>query len=188
MLQFLLAITEEGQRGKIEYIFKSFHGDMLSFAMSYIRNRCPDSTLHDAEDAVEDSFIRLTKYIASFDMSSDDNKTKNYIFSILINECNNVLSKKSNALPLNENIITEEGSENEFFETLEISERYEAVVAAIKRLDYKYSSSLYLRFFEEKSVRSISEELGIPEKTVYTRIARARAMLIELLERGEKND
>ena len=75
-------------------------------------------------------------------------------------------------------------SDDDFFEKLCIEERYQEVVCALKALPAIYSTALYLRFFEEKSVTEIADELNIPEKTVYTRIKRGREML--LLAIGKK--
>ena len=59
--------------------------------------------------------------------------------------------------------------------------RYDEVVEAISWLDEKYSIPLSLRYAENMDVKEISKLLGIAEKTVYTRLDRAKKLLIEKL-------
>ena len=71
-----------------------------------------------------------------------------------------------------------------FIDGIQIKERYNEVVEAIKRLDDKYSDILYLVYFEGKTVKEIAALMGISAKTVYTRLERGRILLMESLKEG----
>lgn len=65
-------------------------------------------------------------------------------------------------------------------------ERRELVRQALERLSAEESALLKAKYFENRSYRSLAEELGIGEKAVDARLFRARARLRELL--GELRD
>lgn len=60
-------------------------------------------------------------------------------------------------------------------------ERRELVRQALERLSAEEAALLRAKYFENRSYRSLSEQLGIGEKAVDARLHRARARLRELL-------
>ena len=179
MLSFLLAITDEGQRDKIKYIFENFHKDMLKYARISLDRSLKGIQKSDVEDVVENAFIRLTKYVHNIKEDATFGELRAYVLTIVINECNRFIERKNDVVPLDDSYFPDD---DDFLEKLYIKERYEEVVSAIKALDPIYSTVLYLRFFEEKTVAEIASELDVPEKTVYTRIKRAREILVKVVE------
>lgn len=182
MLLFLLSISDGSDHEKITYLYESFHDYLLRYATKKLKKRGSDNPYYDAEDAVQNAFVKVTRSIDKIDFSSDKQRLKNYLFTIVNNEINNIFRKKSNFSELNEEICT--NSEYIFIDSLQIKERYNEVVEALKRLDDKYSDTLYLVYFEEKTVKEIAELMGISAKTVYTRLDRGRILLLESLKEG----
>ena len=107
--------------------------------------------------------------------------TKSYLLTIVSNECARFMSQRRVDEPLEQDVETED-----FVERIEVRERYRAVVDAIKRLDDKYSNALYLHYVMEKSVKEVAVLLGVPEKTVYTRLERGKKKLLEILGKEGK--
>ena len=70
---------------------------------------------------------------------------------------------------------------------MRIIERYEKVVKAIEKLDEKYSLTLLYRYNENMSVGEIATLMGVPEKTVYTRLERGKKLLLQSIN-GEGYD
>ena len=62
-------------------------------------------------------------------------------------------------------------------------ERHEAVVSALRALREPYSQALYLRYFDGLAPTEIAERLGVPVKTVKTRLHRGLQLMRERLER-----
>lgn len=182
MLLFLLSISDESDHSKITYLYESFHDYLLRYATKELNKRGSDNPYYDAEDAVQSTFVKVTRSIDKIDFSSSKQRLKNYLTTIVNNEINNIFRKKSNFSELNEEICT--NSEYTFIDGLQIRERYNEVVEALKRLDDKYSDTLYLIYFEEKTVKEIAELMGISAKTVYTRLERGRILLLESLKEG----
>ena len=58
----------------------------------------------------------------------------------------------------------------------------------IESLDFNYQESIRLRFFEEKSIKEIADELGLTIANTKVRIMRAKKVLSELLKNNEFED
>ena len=183
MLQFLLSLTDESNHGKIEHIYNKYHDYMMKCAVTKLKAAGRSNFMYDAEDAVQNSFMKITKYIDAIDFSRGENDVKNYCFAVLSNEICNVLSYNQEDYEFDEEFCDE--NEYNFIEELEIKERYNEVVKAIEELDERYSTTLYLALCKEMTPNEIADMMGLSAKTVYTRIARGKKLLVESLE-GEK--
>ena len=179
MLAFLLDITDPKEKRLAKRLYKKY-GKQLRKYITYVMNR--DYFVRDsfrASEIVEQNvFERIVKHIDKIKLIKDERHLKNYIFRISKNEIANYLIDTLYCVSYD--LISESiGEEDEFFAELEKRDLYERLLKAISELDGKYSSVLGLYYSEELSVAEISELLGIPQKTVYTRLRRG----IEILKR-----
>ena len=69
MLQFLLSIADEKDHAKIEYLYNRYHEDMIRFARYRLRQKKMPNYELDAEDAVQNAFLKITKYIDKVDFT-----------------------------------------------------------------------------------------------------------------------
>lgn len=185
MLQFLLTLTDESNHGKIEHIYNTYHDYMMRYAVSKFKNEGRTNFVYDAQDAVQNAFMKITKYIDAIDFSRGEKDVKNYCLVILCNEIYNILSDNEENYEFDEEFCSEK--EYNFIEELEIRESYNEVVKAIKTLDEKYSTTLYLVFCNEKTVNQVAEMMGLSPKTVYTRLARGKQLLLDSLKGAKIN-
>ena len=183
MLQFLLSLADEGDQAKIEHIYHTYHTDMIRFARSKLRHYGNLNYYFDAEDVVQEALYKITKYIHRIDFSLEEKNLKTYIFSIVANECVNHMREVEYCDELCEN-----QSDEDFFEKLHIKDRYAKIVRAIEDLDDKYSIVMLFRYRDEMDVKSIAALLGLPEKTVYTRLLRGKALLLKALPEEAKHE
>ena len=63
-----------------------------------------------------------------------------------------------------------------------------AVVDALAKLDVNHRTVAVLHYLADRSVADIARELGVPEGTVKTRLARSRELLATLLSEPEEAD
>ena len=182
MLLFLLSISDGSDHEKITYLYENFHDYLLSYATEKLKDKESDDPYHDAEDAVQSTFVKVTRSINKIDFSSSKQRLKNLLTTIVDNEIANIFQKKPDFLEFDEEIHS--NSAYTFIDGIQIKERYNEVVGAIKRLDDKYSDILYLVYFEGKTVKEIAALMGISAKTVYTRLERGRILLLESLKEG----
>ena len=190
MLSFLLTIADDSDKEKVERIYNKFHDDMMRFACYTVRKLNVQNVMKNAEDVVQNAFIKIIKNINKINFSLGDDSVRSYIFTIVCNEANNLLKQDGGSFVSLDDLseVLGMGNETDFIIKLDIKNRYENVVRAIRNLDEKYSSLLVLAYCHGYTVKEISDETGILEKTIYTRLERGRKLLLEALESGGDRD
>ena len=183
MLQFLLSIADESDHAKVEYIYHRYHDEMLRVAKARLHRRGVPNYESDAEDAVQNAFVKIVKHINKIDFSMEERSIRAYILKIVANEAISVANDYQLVEDIDE--FADRIEDGDFFGMLRVQERYEDVIEAIQQLDERYSIPLALRCGENMDVKEIAELLGISDKSVYTRLERARKMLIEILNGGK---
>ena len=181
MLQFLLSIADESDHEKVEYLYHKFHKDMILMAKSKLKgSRNPNYEI-DAEDVVQNAFYKVTKHIKKVDFTVSDIELKSYMLRIVVNEANNSIKRHKPVVEVEdfENTI-EDGN---YFEDIRIQERYDEIINILKGMDDMYRIPMSLRYIENMTIRDISDLLGIAEKSVYTRIDRAKKIIVSKLNR-----
>ena len=179
MLGFLLYISDECNHPKIIEIYNRYHDDMIKFAKSRLRNG-RDGYIFEAEDVVQESYIRILKYINSINLDADEKAVKTYILTIVSNKINDLFSEHKICENI-EDYINDVESDDDFFEKLIIKERFEAVWKAIDGLDEIYRITFMYRYKNHMSIKEIAEFMEISVRTVQTRILRGRKLLLSIL-------
>ena len=184
MLNFLLTLMDdESVRDVILRIYDTYHGDMIRFARNRIRKAGLPNVESDSEDVVQNAFVKMCKYGSSIESCFSEKQLKNYVFSIVANECRDIVNSYRHFEDVDEYVETL--ADEEFFERLCIGERYDEVIDLVKQLDEKYSITLLFYYYDEMSVKEIAGCLGISEKTVYTRLARGKQILLKFVEKED---
>ena len=184
LLSFLLSIADESDHDKIVYIYEQFHDVMIRYAKRKLYMARAFDYANRAEDVVQNAFVRMIKYIHAIDFSVSERELRNYILSVVSNEVIRELKDEEHHANIDDFINV--ASEESFVNDLLIHERYTEVVAAIEQLGEKYRLALVYRFCKGYSIKEIAELLGIPEKTVYTRVERGQKMLKAMLNKEDE--
>lgn len=137
---------------------------------------------HDAEDIVQDSFVRAYSYFNSFSGASG----KAWLLAIVRNTFYTWHQKKQIRLsveiseePTNDQLLDEQTTDGE----MEKSDLQDEVRAAINSLPLEFREVIILREMESMSYKEIAAMIQIPIGTVMSRIARGRDMLRVLLSK-----
>lgn len=151
--------------------------------LRYVMRRS-HATKEDAEDIVQNSFIKMYRNINDFDTSL---KFSSWAYRITHNELIDWYRKQKSRPKL---IITDK--DEDIFSTIAgdmniekeaiQKETKKEIERVIQELDPKYQEIIMLRFFEEKSYEEISDILQIPSGTVAIRISRAKKILEDTLK------
>ena len=186
MLLFLFSIADESSHSKIEHLYNKYHDFMMKYAVVKLETAGRENFIYDAEDAVQNTFIKIVRYIDKLDFSRDEKEIKNYVFGILTNEIYNIVNTKEEALELDEDFP-------DFYtytpiEQLEHTDEYTKVVKEIEHLDEIYSSTMFLAIIREMSITEIADLMGVSRKTVYTRLERGRVKLMNALKGANKDE
>jgi RNA polymerase sigma-70 factor (ECF subfamily) len=128
-----------------------------------------------ADDATQNAFVSAYRKLASFEQ---DRRFFSWIYRILVNECLNDRRSRRPFEPIAVDATTA-GSPADDLETLE---RRRAVQAAILALPPDYREVVVLRHFSGLSYDEIADAVGVPAKTVKSRLHTARERLVASLE------
>ena len=136
------------------------------FRVAYGWLKNPD----DANDVTQDVLVELYKTDKEFE---SDAHLKNWLIRVTVNRCKMLFRS-----PWRRHEDIDDYAETLSFEQPRDGELFEAVMA----LDRKYRVPLLLFYYEGYSTAEIASMLSIAEKTVSTRLYRARAKLRTILE------
>lgn len=124
------------------------------FAYTYTRNR------EEAEDVVSESVIKALKSVKSL---KEEKNIKPWFYKIIVNTALTHLKRNSKVVYIDYDEMGElNGREDDY--------SYLSFESMIKNLDIKYKEIIVMRFFENMSIKEISQVLGINENTVKTRL------------------
>lgn len=134
-------------------------------AISYCKNK------NDAEDAVQNTFVKLLKTDTEF---NDDEHIRKWLIRVAVNECKNMWKSF-----WRRNVTS--------FEELEKEPEYiksdkTELFSEVMKLPQKYRVVLHLYYYEGYCVKEIAQLVGISESNVQTRLMRARNKLKLQLE------
>ncbi len=153
---------------------------MIRIAKSRLKQSGIPSYEVDAEDAVQNAFVKITKYISAINFDAPEKTIKSYVLSIVSNEVINIVSDYKYYDDIDE--YTDILEDEDFIERINIKESYNEVVRIIKQMDEKYSTSLMYYFCYGMSVKEIAQMLGLSEKTIYTRLERGKLILLKTIK------
>ena len=156
-----MSLPTTGSCSKQELIQKYFN---MVYKIALSRT----GSVHHAEDVVQETFLRYLKSDKEFET---EEHLKAWLIRVTINCSKSIFlsSWYKKSVSLTEDIT---------FDSPEKSDVYYAALA----LPQKYRTVIHLFYYEDMSVRQISETLGIKESTVKSQLHRGRELLKENLK------
>ncbi len=176
------------EAGELELLQRSLNGDLeawgeivsrykeatFGIAVAILRNRA------DAEDAVQDAFVRAYERLRRYDLSR---KFSTWLFTVTANVAKNALRKRRRE-PQPKEVWAADPAQMVWHEDME-----KGVREAVWGLPESYRAPLVLRYWHDLPLEEISAVLGMRLGTVKTRLHRARALVrAELAARGVIRD
>lgn len=172
LAMYMALIDDESDKEKFERLYNTYKETMKNIAMSILHNRAL------VDETVQDCFLKLAEMIKEIpDVPSKSAKAM--IITMVKNKARN-------------NLKAEHYDRDEILEEDEISDKaindilsnigYEELVKMINNLEPLYRDVLVLRVLDEFSVGEVAKMLGLPYRTVETRLLRGRKNLQEKLE------
>jgi RNA polymerase sigma-70 factor (ECF subfamily) len=180
LLQLIVSAKNKNQKAQTKLI-NSFWVDVFSFVVKKV---------HDENIADEITVNIFSKVLSKLDLYDSEFQFKTWILTIAQNTIIDFWRKKNRE---NEELMSSfeqgENLKNRFAkspEELLISEEEQQKIRNIvESMDANYQDIIRLRFFEEKSIKEISEELGISVSNTKIRIMRAKKVLAQLLREND---
>ena len=166
-------MKKSGHETKFIALVKENQSGLYREAYSYLHNK------EDAEDAVSNMIV---KAYSNLERLEDCRKMRSWLYRILVNECKDMLRKRSRVqfadtaemefLKEETTFSQEAGGEPDLYE-------------CICRLEAPFREVTFLFYYEEFKVKEIAMILGIAEGTVKSRLARARQQLKKMIGRKD---
>ena len=168
---------KRGEKAAFRKLFEEYHQKVYSTAITMLGNA------EDAEDAVQEVFMKIYRKISSFDSKA---KIGTWLYRIAVNVCIDHLRR--NKVQRFKSLSVEEGSlvnlhenGNEVEKSVTSSEVNKITRKAITLLSPKLRSVVVLRDLQGLSHSEIADVLGCSKGTVSSRLNRGRLKLRTLL-------
>lgn len=153
-------------------IMAQYKNDLMRMCVAYLK----DSAL--AEDAVQETFVKAYKAMATF---RGDSGEKTWLMRIAINTCRDMRRERwfrfvdrsvtADALPM------QTDSQEDY-----------ALMEAVMSLPCRHKEVVLLYYYQGLNLQEIAEALGIAVSTVSVRLKKAREKLRRELEGGHEDD
>jgi len=162
------------------YLIKRYEQKLL-----YYIKRITNISHEDAEDILQETFIKVYLNLNGFDQSL---KFSSWIYRIAHNEVidnfrKNKSGRENTNLNGDDNFIKNLSSDLNLNKELDLKILKTAVHNVLNAMNIKYREVLILKFLEEKDYKEISDILAKPMGTVATLINRAKKQFREEFER-----
>ena len=150
-------------------IFNLFKNDVYRLSYSYTKN------ISDSDDITQNVFVKLYKHNEILKL--DNISIKKWLFKVTINECKTLLlsSWKKKIIPFTEK------EENTLYTKINDNN----VLEKVMQLPKKYRLVIFLYYYENYSIKEISEILNLTVTNVQTIASRARNKLKEIIMEDE---
>lgn len=188
-----LEALKAGDRAAFSQLVETYSGRLYRLALKLLQNP------QDAEDILQETFIKAFRYIQGFDGRSS---LSTWLYRIATNEALMQLRRKRPETVSIEEPMEDGEQEQEPLQIVDwcclpeqellSSETRRRLDEAVKRLPETLKTVFLLRDIEDLSTAETAEVLGLTETAVKTRLSRARLRLREDLsvyyaEKMEKN-
>lgn len=156
--EILFRKAVKGDKSSFIKLIEPIKGDLYKVAFVYLRNE------DDALDCIHETIIKGIKHLKTL---KDPKSFNSWISRILVNECKDLIKKNSKVFLVNINEYENNlvSKDNDF-------EIKDEINTALNKLSDNERELIVMRYLEDKSLKSISEEKDVPLGTVKSRINR----------------
>lgn len=175
----LIKQIQRGNKSAFEEFYKLTSPKAYFIALKITQNE------HDAEDILQESYIKVLEKINEIDTSKNINS---WFLRIVANKSKDLLKSKSHFVFEGEEEtafeeIPEDKTEFRPEENLDREELCNEVMAAIDELTDEKRACIMMMYFGDMSVKEIAESIEVPESTVKNRLHTARKDLKNKFEK-----
>jgi RNA polymerase sigma-70 factor (ECF subfamily) len=157
-----------GDSAAFEPLVERYHGPLFRVAARLLGDR------EEAKDVTQTTFLKAYKGLATCDR---ERRFFSWIYRILVNECLNALRARRPMQGLDAAMAGPESAGD----PIDTAETRRRVRKALLQLPEAQRDVILLRHFAEMRYDQMAAALGVPEKTVKSRLFSARQRLCELL-------
>lgn len=134
-----------------------------------------------AEDAAQESLVRVWKALAKYDQRAS---LSTWIYTITRNRCLTAIERRRELDSLSDPAVEHEAEAAQAVSPETEQDHLAVLREMVDALPERFRRALTLFYYEERSVAEVAQMLGQPEGTVKTNLHRARAALGEQMRRA----
>lgn len=167
--------ANENKEAILDFLMSEHGKDILQLAYTYVKD------LPLAEDLTQEIFIKCFRNLTSFKQQSS---LKTWLYRIASNHCKDYVKSWHHRKVIINGKISElfTASHHQVDEEVIKKGEGDELVEAVFQLQIKYREVIYLYYYEDFSIKEISQAIKVNENTVKTRLKRARQLLKGVLE------
>lgn len=158
-----------GDAGAFASLVDSYQGQVYNVALQITGSR------DDAMDVTQSAFVKAYEKLASFDL---DRRFFSWLYRIAVNEALNLRRRRGRESSLPSDLV-ELASDPEA--DVSRAETARLLHLALRELTPRHRAVVVLKHLQGLSYREIADILGVPEKTVKSRLFSARQRLRAIL-------
>jgi len=165
--------AREGDTRAFETILEAYEKPVFNAAYRIVAN------YEDAADVTQTVFLKVHKNLGSY---RPEHKFFSWIYRIAVNEAINFAKRHNREHPLDDAVAARQGDSVDHLARIA---RDELIQEGLRALKTDYRVVVVLKYFLEMSYKEIADIVGIPEKTVKSRLFTGRELLRQaLVQRG----
>ena len=172
----LVERCREGDLAAFSELFNTYQARVYRLSLTILQNE------QDAEDAVQDVFIRLFAQIRRF---RGEARFTTWLTSIVVNSCRDKLRRRKVRRVLALDWLRNIPDQQDVPQAFSDQEDKRRLWQAINRLDEKHRLPLILHYHERLPCQEVARILGVRVSTVYSRLNTARTRLRVDLDAAE---
>ncbi|MGN8058750.1 RNA polymerase sigma factor [Pedobacter sp. 22163] len=171
-----------GERAGLEYMVNAYRDMAYTIAIRIVSNA------EDAEEVVQDSFLKAFKYLDQFKRAS---KFSTWLYRIVYNTA---LTKRGSKNPLTQRWEDDDeygefvSDENDGLNSLAEADRKKYITLAISKLKQQDQLIITLHYIAGKSISEITEIMKMKSSAIKMRLLRSREKLERELARLLNNE
>ena len=179
---YYIAKTLNGDTNSFGFLVERYQNMVFNLSLKMLKHR------EEAEEVAQDTFIKAYKSLKSF---NGDSKFSTWIYRIAYNTSLDRIKKNvkfNNSVEIDKISSKEISSVEHIFEGIERQERNEIVQDCLHQLPEDERMILHLFYFEEQSLKEITEVLSISESNVKVKLFRARKKLFTIFKTSVEHE
>ena len=173
----LQRLAARDRAAAMDAVVRKYRDRLYYHALYIVKNA------EEAYDAVQEVFIRAIRERRFFD---EGFRMKAWLFRVTTNLCFNIVRDKKRRGAILDASLRPSPNPADQVERVFEGERRREVLAAIDQMTDDHREILLLRYYDDLSYAEIAEVLGIKLGTVMSRLSRARARLLKVMEDNEE--
>ena len=169
----ILELHRAGRRAEaFDLLLGRYESKIFGLCCSLLRNSA------QAEDAAQESLVRIWKSLESFDGRA---ALSTWMYTIARNRCFTAIERRRDEDSLSDAAVAQAAERVSAVPAAEPDDHLAVLRELVDALPERFRRTLSLFYYEDRSINEVAAMLGVPEGTVKTNLFRGRALLLKRL-------